>query len=53
MHTLLAWLRTNIHTKDRLLTADELIREVTGKSLSVESFRRHITAKVDALYPAR
>jgi len=52
MHTLLAWLRTNIHAKDRLLTADELIREVTGESLSVEPFRRYITAKVDALYPA-
>jgi carboxypeptidase Taq len=53
MQSLLAWLRQKIHLRDRLLTADALVSEITGAPLSVEPFRRYITGKVDALYPAR
>jgi carboxypeptidase Taq len=44
------WLRSNIHSRDRTLTAAQLVQRVTGKPLSVAPFARYITAKVEALY---
>ncbi|MEO0652185.1 MAG: carboxypeptidase M32, partial [Planctomycetota bacterium] len=50
MPTLAAWLRDKIHRHDRTVTAGQLVKRVTGSKLTVEPFRRYITAKVDALY---
>jgi carboxypeptidase Taq len=44
------WLRTNIHRHDQVYTAAQLVKRVTGKSLGVEAFQRHITKKVRELY---
>ncbi|MEZ5978637.1 MAG: carboxypeptidase M32 [Planctomycetota bacterium] len=49
--TLREWLRDRIHRHDRVYTADQIVKRVTGKKLSVEPFRAYITSKVDALYP--
>jgi len=53
MRPLATWLREKIHKHDRIHTADEIVKRVTGQPLSVEPFRRYITDKVDALYPPR
>ena len=53
MSGLAAWLREQIHRHDRIYTADQIVKRVTKEPLSVEPFRRYITEKVDALYPAK
>ncbi len=50
MSALSDWLGKKIHRHDRLYTADQLVRRVTRKSLSVDAFKRYATAKVEALY---
>ncbi len=42
---LLAWLRTNIHSRGSLLSASELITAATGKTLDAAIFERHLTAR--------
>jgi len=47
---LLAWLRTNIHRKGRLMTSEELCRDVTGKGLDISFFTSHILQKYVSIY---
>ena len=47
---LLDWLRKNIHQKGRLLRADDLVKEVTGKSLDEDIFIDYINDKFRKLY---
>ncbi len=42
---LLDWLRANVHEQGRLRNADQMLREVTGRSLSTEPFKRHLRAR--------
>lgn len=39
---LLGWLRQNVHGKGRLLSADQLLNDITGSSLSTRAFKQHI-----------
>ena len=48
--TILSWLREHIHRKGRCREPAELIREVTGSSLSAESFLSYIEQKYTELY---
>lgn len=43
------WLAKQIHSQDRLFTADQLVQRVTQKPLSVDAFRRYATDKVQRL----
>ena len=42
---LLAWLRTNVHSKGSLLGFNDLLREATGKPLDPSDFQAHLTAR--------
>lgn len=44
------WLNEKIHRHGRLLTADELCRQVTGESLNVSVFMAYISAKLGEVY---
>lgn len=44
------WLQSEIHRHDQIHDATKTVRRVTGKALSTEAFRRHITRKVKAIY---
>ncbi len=48
--SLLTWLRANIHRKGSLLRADELCREVSGESLSIDPFVAYLREKFAAIY---
>lgn len=48
--SLLQWLRSNIHSKGRLHTSEDLCREVTGKPLDVSDFTAYLTDKFDQIY---
>ena len=50
MSELSSWLGKKIHRHDRLYNAEQLVRRVTRKPLTVDAFRRYATAKVEALY---
>lgn len=47
---LLAWLRKNIHNHGKLYTADELIRKITGETLSSKYFMDYINSKYGKIY---
>ncbi len=47
---LLGWLRKNIHQRGRQYPATELVRVVTGESLSHKPLMAHLHAKYDELY---
>jgi carboxypeptidase Taq len=47
---LLAWLRARVHARGRLLSADALCREVTGRELETAPFVRYLQGKFGALY---
>ena len=47
---LLEWLRARIHRHGNMLTADQLVREATGKALSPEPFLRELKAAAAAVY---
>lgn len=47
---LLNWLRTNIHQHGQRFRPGELVERVTGAPLSIEPFRRYITAKLGEVY---
>lgn len=44
------WLKIQIHCHDQVHDAAKTVRRVTGKPLSTDAFRRHITRKVKAIY---
>ncbi len=47
---LLAWLRTHIHEKGRLLRPRDLVKAATGQELAVAPLIRHLRAKAAAIY---
>ena len=47
---LLDWLRANIHCHGQRYRADELVRLVTGKPLSIDPFINYVTAKLNEVY---
>jgi carboxypeptidase Taq len=47
MHTLLAWLRREIHEHGHCQTTDELIERATGKPLEADAFFRMLAQKHD------
>jgi carboxypeptidase Taq len=48
--TLLSWLQTNIYRHGSKFTADELIRRVTGKPLSIAPYINYLRTKFGELY---
>ncbi len=46
---LLTWLRENVHHYGRKLNAEQLVKRVTGKTLSPASFLTYLEKKVDKL----
>jgi carboxypeptidase Taq len=47
---LLNWLRTNIHSKGRYFTSEELCKEVTGKTLEASYFVDYLLHKYSGIY---
>lgn len=47
---LLDWLRENIHSKGRSVTANELIMDVTGEELSADPFLNYLEEKYRKIY---
>lgn len=47
---LLQWLRSNIHSKGRYLTSEELCKEVTGRALDVSYFVNYLLHKYSSIY---
>ncbi len=50
MGDLADWLHQSIHRHDQLYDAETLCKRVTGQKLSLDPFRRYISAKVEAIY---
>ncbi len=48
--SLLDWLRDRIHRHGQRYGAAELVERVTGKSLSIDAFMAHVTAKYTEVY---
>ena len=48
----LLWLRQHVHRHGRARTADEIMTQVTGESLSAESWLEYIQEKYADLYPS-
>ncbi|NOT01962.1 MAG: carboxypeptidase M32 [Phycisphaerales bacterium] len=48
--TLREWLRENVHCHGQRYRADELVRRVTGQSLSSEPFLKYVRNKYEAIY---
>jgi carboxypeptidase Taq len=46
----LLWLRENVHSKGDLYDPADLIREVTGKKISVTPFLRYLERKMSRIY---
>ncbi len=46
----LQWLRGNIHSKGDLYDPADLVREVTGKEISVAPFMRYLNRKMSKIY---
>jgi carboxypeptidase Taq len=44
-HTLVNWLRENIHSRGRLLPMNELLRQATGQPLTVKFFLQHLQGR--------
>jgi carboxypeptidase Taq len=44
------WLKENIYQHGKKYTADELVRRVTGESLSIEPYMKYLTEKYSELY---
>jgi len=42
---LLGWLRQNVHGKGRLLSADQLLNDITGSSLGTQAFKQHLQTR--------
>ncbi len=50
LHVLLEWLRTHVHRHGMRYRADELCRQATGASLSVDPFMDYVNAKYRPIY---
>ena len=50
LNGLLTWLRSNVHSKGRLYTSEELCKEITGKTLDVSFFVDYLLYKYAAIY---
>jgi len=50
MMELLNWLRTNIHQHGKLYSADQLCKNITGKSLDFSHFMNYAKEKYGAIY---
>jgi len=50
LRPLVDWLHENVHRHDQVYAAPTLLKKISGKSLSVEPFRRYITHKVEAVF---
>lgn len=50
LRPLLGWLRTNIHEKGKLLSADDLVKDVTGKDLDEDHFIDYLKRKYSDIY---
>ena len=48
--TLLRWLRENIHSQGRRLTATELVTQVTGRPLGIDDLMNYLEGKFGELY---
>ena len=46
---LVTWLREKVHSSGRRMNAEELVREVTGKNLSCDSFLNYLESKLERL----
>jgi carboxypeptidase Taq len=46
------WLKEKIHQHEQVHSAEELILAVTGSPLSSAAWERHMSAKLDGVYPA-
>lgn len=46
------WLRTEIHRHDQFLTAEQLVRRVTGRPLGVDACVEHLQRRVAEVYGA-
>lgn len=49
-HTLLLWLRENIHQYGRLYTSEELCRKLTGEALNSDHFMNYAVNKYSRIY---
>ncbi len=47
---ILGWLRHKIHSKGRIMTPSELLKDSTGQPLSVEPLIEYLTLKFDQIY---
>jgi len=47
---LLDWLRAKIHTKGRLMRADEMVKDITGEPLNEDHFIAYLNRKFGPLY---
>lgn len=50
LHSLLLWLRENIHQYGRQLEANELCEKVTGEKLNFKYFMKYATEKYSSIY---
>ena len=50
MQPLLQWLRTEIHSKGRFYTSEQLCRQVTGEGLQVQYFMDYLLEKYTSIY---
>jgi len=47
---LLAWLRRHVHARGRLVSAETICRDATGRGLEIAPFTRYLRGKFGALY---
>lgn len=47
IQNLLGWLRTNLHSKGRLLPAENLLEKITGSKLQVEPYLNYLKSSLD------
>ena len=50
---MLGWLRENVHPIGRALNAEQLVEQVSGRSLSSDPFLNYLEAKLEQLFAVR
>ena len=50
---MLGWLRENVHPIGRALNAEQLVEQVSGRSLSSDPFLNYLEAKLEKLFAVR
>ncbi|MFM7022010.1 MAG: carboxypeptidase M32 [Flavobacteriales bacterium] len=50
LNELLSWLSTNIHSKGKLYTSEEICEQATGEGLNFSYFMNYIKTKYDGIY---